>query len=72
MGAFKQNLKKANEHLKTSKEESKKANEQMEEINRKLADKNAINKLHVERVSKLEQENIKLKKEGKKLQTKLK
>lgn len=51
----------------------------MEEIKKKLADKDAINKLHVERMGKPEQENIKLKEgnakvkeEGKKLKTKLK
>lgn len=45
---------KANKELKVSKEETKKTNEQVEDIKKKMADKDAINKLHIERMSKME------------------
>lgn len=68
-----------NKELKATKKESKKANKQVEEMKKKLANKDAINKLHVERMGNIEQENIRLKdenkkakEEGKKLQTELK
>lgn len=79
MGTFKHNLKKVNEELMVANEELKKANRQVEEMKKKLTDKDAINRIHVERMEKIEWENIKLKdenvkvkEESKNLKTKLK
>lgn len=56
-----------NDELKAANEELKKANKQIEEIKKKLANKDANNKLHMERMEKLEQENIRLKDENAKV-----
>lgn len=72
MGASEHNHKKLNEELKGASEELKKANEQMEEIKKKLVDKDAINNLHIERMAKLKQENIRVKEEVKKPKIELK
>lgn len=54
MGMSKHNLKKVNEKLKVANEELNKANKQVEEMKKKLADKDATNKLHVKRMRMLE------------------
>lgn len=65
-------MRKANEEVRAPKEELKKSNEEREEMKKKMADKDAINKVHMERMGKLKQKIIKLKEKAKKLHTKLK
>lgn len=54
MDAFKYNLKKVNEGLKATNEELKKNKELIKEMKKKMDDKDTINKLHIERMGKLE------------------